>query len=243
MIAVVLVAGVSRRLYPMTKNRPKCLLEIGNTTVFDSQMNALRTIGVNEVCLVLGYRREQIIEHAKSFHPDITFRHEINHHFFETNTAHSLRIAADQFLDRDMILLNGDVFFDPRILESVVRSPHQVAMAVEAKPCGEEEVKVIVDEENRIRRIGKVLPQDKCLGEYIGVAAFSAPTTIQICSALDRLIHMDTGQDAYYEDAIDALLSDHPFHAVDVTGFPCIEIDFPEDYKLARESVYPSLSQ
>lgn len=243
MIAVVLVAGVSRRLYPMTKNRPKCLLEVGNTTVFDNQMNALRAVGVDEVCLVLGYRREQIVEHAQHVHPDITFHHKINHRFFETNTAYSLWIAAEQFLDRDMILLNGDVFFDPRILERVVNAPHQVAMAVEAKPCGDEEVKVIVDKTNRIQHIGKILPQGECLGEYIGVAAFSAPVTTHIYSALDRLIDTDSGLDAYYEGAINALLSDHPFHAVDVTGFPCIEIDFPEDYRLARESVFPNLNQ
>ena len=49
MIGVVLVAGVSRRLYPLTEHRPKCLPEVGSKTIFDHQMNALRACGVREV--------------------------------------------------------------------------------------------------------------------------------------------------------------------------------------------------
>ena len=148
MIGVVLVAGVSRRLFPLTEHRPKCLLEVGDRTIFDYQMEALKSVGVKEVCLILGYRREQILEHAERNHPELRFRGVVNHHYFETNTAKSLWTAGKHFLDRDMILLNGDVLFDREVIKGVAEGDYPANMAVEAKPCGDEEVKVETVDEN-----------------------------------------------------------------------------------------------
>jgi choline kinase len=243
MIGVVLVAGVSRRLYPMTKNRPKCLLEVGSQTIFDHQMSSLQAVGVREVCLITGYRREQILEHAAARHPQLRIRNVVNHHFFENNTAASLWIAGPEFLDRDMVLLNGDVLFDPRVLERVVQGGHAANLAVEAKPCGDEEVKVVVDADERVRRIGKLLTPAECRGEYIGVAGFSAPFSTHLFESLDRLMHTEEGEQAYYERAMDELLDTQDVAAIDITGLPCVEIDFPSDYENARRNIYPRMGK
>ncbi len=236
MKAVILVAGVSRRLYPLTAHRPKCLMEVGGKTIFDHQMTALLENGVREVCLVLGYRREQIIAHAEQHYPQVEFSYRINHHFFETNTGISLLEAAPAFLDRDFIYFNGDVLFEPALLKRVLDDPHSAALAVEAKPCGEEEVKVICDADGRVHEIGKELDPSKCLGEFIGVARFNAPFTAYFYEALDDLRHEGL-RNAYFEAALARMTEKHPMHAVDVSDLPCIEIDFPEDYETARAQV------
>lgn len=238
MKAMVLVAGVSRRLYPLTEHRPKCLLEVGDRTIFDHQMDAVRSVGIREVCLVLGYRREQIVEHARRHHPDLSFTHVVNHRFFETNTAWSLWEAGDEFLDRDFVYMNGDVLFQPELLRRVVEAPHPAALAVEAKPCGEEEVKVLVDAAGRVTRIGKDVEPGTSHGEFIGVGLFTAPFAAHFYQALDAVIH-EGGQNAYFEAGLDRILGEHPVHMVDVTDLPCIEIDFPEDYEAARRKVLP----
>ena len=97
MKAVILVAGVSRRLFPLTEYRPKCLMEVGGQSIFDYQMQALISVGVREVCLVLGYRREQIMEYAVERYPEIDLSFKVNHFFFETNTAYSLWVAGEEF--------------------------------------------------------------------------------------------------------------------------------------------------
>lgn len=239
MIGVVLVAGVSRRLFPLTEFRPKCLLEVGERTIFDFQMDALRSVGVKEVCLVVGYRREQIMEHATRQHPKMNFTPVVNHHFFETNTAKSLWWAAEHFMDRDMILLNGDVLFDPRVIQRVAEGRDPANMAVEVKPCGDEEVKVVVDDSGRIHEIGKEIDPERTLGEFIGVAHFSAPFTNALYRSLDALVRTPEGQQAYYERAIESILSTTHAQAVDVTELPCVEIDFPEDYERARKDIFP----
>jgi len=236
MQAVILVAGVSRRLFPLTEFRPKCLMEIGGQTIFDYQMQALMSVGVQKVCLVVGYRREQIQAYAETHYPEIEFSYLINHFFFDTNTAYSLWIAGEEFVDRNFIYLNGDVLFEPRLLQRVMASPHGTALAVECKPCGEEEVKVVVDDEGRIHEIGKALDPSRCAGEFIGVARFNATVTSYLFKALERL-KVEGHRNVYFEAALADMAGEHAFHMVDVTDLPCVEIDFQEDYESARTAV------
>lgn len=242
MKAIILVAGVSRRLYPLTEYHPKCLMELGGRTIFDFQMEAIVAAGIRDVCLVVGYRREQIIQHAEQRYPNVRFTYRINHHFFETNTAHSLWCAGDEFVNHDFVYLNGDVLFEPKLLARVLESPHPAALAVEAKRCGEEEVKVIVDEDRRIHGIAKTLEPEKCLGEFIGVARFCAPMNAGFYKALDQL-KAEGERNAYFEAALDRIAGEFPLHAVDVTDLPCIEIDFVSDYEAARRNVLTRFGQ
>lgn len=237
MKALILVAGVSRRLFPLTEYRPKCLLEVAGKTILDHQLDALKAAGVREVCLVLGYRREQIREHVERRHRDIEFTYRVNHHFFETNTAYSLWTAGEEFLDRDFYYLNGDVYFDPELIPRLENAPVTSAFAVEKKRCGEEEVKVVVDAAGRIQRIGKQLDPAECLGEFIGVARVSATITKAFYDALDKLAHAPEHRNAYFEAALDMIAAEAEQSVVDVTDIPCIEIDFPEDYDRARTQI------
>ena len=88
MKAFILAAGVSRRLYPHTYNIPKCLLNVGGKPIIHYQLDALKSIGIVDVVMVVGYHRELLINHLKETYPEINFEFIINHHYFETNTAY-----------------------------------------------------------------------------------------------------------------------------------------------------------
>jgi len=237
MKAVILAAGVSRRLRPLTSSRPKCLLPVGGAAILDHQMRALRSVGIREACLVLGHRREQILEHLAGHHPDMRITPVINHDFFDTNTAHSLWLARGFMACGDVVCLNGDVLFEPRLLRRVVEADHDGSLAVETKRCGEDEVKVTCDDADRIVRIGKRLPHAEARGEFIGVARMRGKFLKQFVRALDLLVAAGNA-DAYFEAAMDQMLDDAPGHAVDVTELPSIEIDFLEDYERACRDVF-----
>jgi choline kinase len=236
MKAVILAAGVSRRLRPLTSSRPKCLLPVGNHTILDHQMRALKAVGIHEACMVLGYRREQILEHLATHHPDVRITPVINHDFFDTNTAYSMWLARGFMACGDVVCLNGDVLFEPRLLKRVVEAGYEGSLAVESKRCGEEEVKVTCDDAGRIVRIGKRLPVAEARGEFIGVARLRGRFLEQFVRALDLLVAAGN-TDAYFEAAMDQMLDDAPGHAVDVTELPSIEIDFLEDYERACKEV------
>ncbi|MDP7330860.1 MAG: NTP transferase domain-containing protein, partial [Candidatus Marinimicrobia bacterium] len=82
MKAVILAAGVSRRLYPMTYEMPKCLIEVGEKPILDHQLIALQSADVNDIVLVVGYYREAIINHVQTNFPDMNIEYVINHHYF-----------------------------------------------------------------------------------------------------------------------------------------------------------------
>jgi choline kinase len=228
--------GASRRLLPLTEQLPKCLLPVAGQAIFDYQMRALQTAGISDICLVLGYRREQIVSHARQGYPEVQFQQVFNSRFSETNTAYSLWVARDFWLGSDFIYLNGDVLFEAELLRRVLSAPYLATLAVEKKRCGEEEVKVIVDRHGRIERISKQLPPDECEGEFVGVARFGAAFTTPFAVALEDL-HKKGLHQAYFEAALDSLAAQHPLHMVDVSDCPSIEIDFPADYERACRDI------
>jgi len=236
MKAIILAAGVSRRLYPLTYEIPKCLIEVGAKPILNHQLEALQSSGITDIIMVVGYYREAIMSHVQSQFPDINFEFVINHHYFETNTAYSLRLCNESVNGDTFVLMNADVLYPKEVLNRVIHSNHDTSLAVEIKPCGREEVKVVEGDDNRLVAIGKELIEDNALGEFIGVAKFSAEFSTAFGESLDRLITAGGTAD-YFEAAIHPLMSEYSVYYEDVSDLPCIEIDFIEDLEKAHELV------
>ena len=236
MKAIILAAGVSRRLYPVTYETPKCLMDVGGKPIVDRQLEAIQSAGIIDVIMVVGYYREAIMDHVESQFSNLNFEFVINHHYFETNTAYSLRLCNPSLNGGPFILMNADVLYPNEVLIRVIQSDHDTVLAVEIKPCGREEVKVFEGDDNRLVAIGKELIESNSLGEFIGVAKFSSDFSKAFMGALDQLIKAGGNAD-YFEAAIHPLMADLPVYYEDVSDLPCIEIDFIEDLEKARELV------
>ncbi|NOZ73872.1 MAG: phosphocholine cytidylyltransferase family protein [FCB group bacterium] len=235
--ALILAAGVSRRLYPLTYSTPKTLLSLGNRRIIDYQLRALADAQIRDCVVITGYYREKLEDYLLTAFPDFRFQFIVNQHFFETNTAYSLLLARKAFQNQeDMVLMNADVLFPSALLKRVIAAPTENTLAVEIKPCGNEEVKVIDGGENRVVAIGKKLIQENALGEFIGVARLSGAFVEPFFHSLNHLI--EAGGDAdYFEAGLHPLLDDHPVHYTDVSDLPCLEIDFKDDLDRARELI------
>ena len=245
MKAIILVAGVSRRLTAHTRDIPKCLLVVGGRTILDYQLSALEQAGIQDVVLVVGYRREQVMEAAQERCPPSAgwrITSVVNHHFFDTNTAHSLWLAGDRFLGQEFLYLNGDVLFPNELIDRIIESTHPTALAVEIKACGDEEVKVLTDGASRIVDIGKEVDKDQALGEFLGIGRLSAEITRPFYHALGDIVEAGLNT-AYFEHALRELAPNQELHYVDVTDLPCIEIDFPEDLLQAQALVKAHMLQ
>ena len=233
MRALILAAGVSRRLYPHTYATPKCLLEVGGKAIIHYQLEALRELGVKDITMIVGYYREMLIANIEKNFPDLRFNFVVNHHYFETNTAYSVFAGRESF-NGEYLLMNADVVYPKELLSKLFNSHYENALAVDIKSCGREEVKVIDGGENKVTAIGKDLIEDQCLGEFIGVAKFSSVFVEQFIRALGSLIEAG-GKNDYFEAGIEQLLEKLQVHYVDVSEYPCLEIDFIEDLESARE--------
>ena len=233
MKAFILAAGVSRRLYPHTYDIPKCLLEVGGKPIIHYQLDALKNLGVTDITMIVGYHREMLMMNVEKNFPDLNFNFVINHHYFETNTAYSIHIGRDK-LDSQVLLMNADVIYPEALLEKVFSSNYKTVLAVDIKACGKEEVKVIDGGQNKIVAIGKDLIEEQCLGEFIGVAKLSKDFVDIFRRSISDLIDAG-GKNDYFEAGIQPLLDKVDTHFIDISEYPCLEIDFLEDLESARE--------
>lgn len=236
MQGLILAAGASRRLYPLTENKPKCLLDVGGIPILSHQLNALKKYNIKEVIIVLGYYQDMIVDYIKNNHSEMKLTYVTNEYYRETNTSYSLYLCKDLISLSNTLLMNGDVLYPPALLKLLIDSHYENVLAVDIKQCGDEEVKVTVSKNKRITSIGKEVLIKKSLGEFIGVAKLSTHFNNSFTSSLSRLIDAE-GRTNYFEAAIEPLLDRHELYYEDVSLLPCIEIDFMEDLKKANELV------
>jgi len=240
MKAVILAAGVSRRLYPLTYDIPKCLIKVGEKPIINHQLDSLKNSGIDKITIVVGYHRERLIDHINTNYPSLDVNFVINHHYFETNTAYSLQLCDRVIRGNRFILLNADVLYPHELLNRLINSSYNSVLAVDPKACGKEEVKVIEGDNQRLVAIGKDLIEDNCLGEFIGVAKLSNDFSNTFFDSLDKLIKAG-GKSDYFEAAMHPILADHAVYYENVSDLPCIEIDFIEDLENARDLVKSDL--
>ncbi|MBN2409445.1 MAG: phosphocholine cytidylyltransferase family protein [Candidatus Aminicenantes bacterium] len=236
--AVVLCAGRGRRLAPLTENRPKCLLPIGNKTILEHILDNLDGIDPGEIILVTGFK-SRMIEDLVSGKRGRRFRFVLNENYSSTNTAYSLNRAL-RVMDSDFILINGDVFFDKGILAELVGNPQKNCVVVDRRAAlNEEEVKVMADG-SRLVRIGKDLEHGECLGEAIGINKLSKETIRSLRDVFDDL---EAGGEChhFFEIGIDRLISRALSFGIQWTEKAWIEIDTIEDYHSANDDIYRKL--
>jgi len=233
MKAVILAAGMGKRLQKVSGGLPKSMIKIGESSIIHHQLESCINVGINKFVIVLGFKMNQlkahILEKIKS--DQVIFVENPIYHI--TNTLHSLWLAKD-YLDDDFIYFNADVFFQSDLLKKISEESQYSQLLLETKSCAEEEVKMIIDNDMRILQISKQLPIPKCAGEFIGIGKFNK-------DILERFVHylqfgVDNGQsNNYFEYAVDLLVKDKILKAISTDGILCIEIDFPEDLARAKE--------
>lgn len=230
MKAVILAAGMGRRLTAMDWHQPKCLLPCPQGTLLDNAITSALAHGIQDLILVVGFRKELVIQTASRHDAKFTF--VVNERFESTNTLHSLR-RSEKHLRDGFLLFNGDVWFREAVLDRLL-AHHGSALAVEPKSCADEEVKVMVGDQDRVSRIGKSLSPEVCLGEYVGLAKFDPEFGGHFASSLLALDESTGCGDLLYEAALEPLLDDHPLQAVRIPPRTAIEIDTPDDYANAK---------
>lgn len=241
MIAIILAAGMGRRL---ALGIPKCLIEIAGQTILQRQIQAFRSVGVNDFVIVVGYREGDVRAHVAGEVGRFTFVH--NPRYAQTNTIYSLYLARTHF-GSGFLYANGDVVFDRRLPERLVQASESTVLAVKPGVCGQEEVKVMPSPDfpagtGPILRIGKQLDPALCFGEFVGVARFGEGFLAAYAGMLESCVESENVIAEHFEAALDRLcILGHRVMPVDIRDLPCGEIDFPADLEQARRELGPQL--
>src|ERR1700745_1017927 len=153
MKAEILAAGRGTRLRSAYGEHPKCLIEVDNSTILDHQLDALAMVGINDVAIVVGYEKDQIISHVNARKLLTQRIHFIeNPGFAITNNIYSLWLALDWLRHDSFIVLNADVIFDPEILHLAMRPQAPISMVMDPL-WRDETMKVIIADDHVIRMI------------------------------------------------------------------------------------------
>jgi len=244
MKALILAAGRGTRIRSVHGERPKCLIQFGPgaSTILDHQIDGLLSSGIAKIGIVIGYERDQIIQHVHAnYRSDIhRFRFIDNPAFAETNNIYSLWLAREWLRDESFVCLNADVAFDHRILPRAVTSPAPINMIVDPQ-WRDETMKVVIDG-SRVIRMGKQISQSEFSGTYVGITTFAARIQKKLFARIARLIW--TGhENEFFNTAVQELADEGvPVGFTSTLDLPWAEIDDPGDLAFARRHIFPRLS-
>lgn len=239
MKAVILAAGLGRRLHVLTRHRPKCLLEIGGKPLLHRYFDSLLPLGVTRICLVVGYKQEDIRDAVASYPSamDVTF---LVNPEFERGSIGSLW-AARGALDDDVVIMDADVLFHHAILERLVASSHPNALLMDETVTQETEECMVVMRQGRVVALSKRVPAEHDLvGEGVGFLRVARAAVPRLLRSVETRVNRGL-LDMEYEDALEDFFRDVPVGVEKIGGLPWIEIDFPEDLERAEQEILPRL--
>lgn len=237
-VAVILAAGVGSRLRPITLDRPKCLVPLGDETILGRMVRLLAAAGVEDLVVSTGYAAEMVSNALR----DVPMRVRLVHNpdYATTQNAVSLRRALDAAPPGDVIKFDGDLVFPAALLDRALAGEGSRVMVDDRAAPRDEAMKVMCEGDLAVR-FGKGLDAARCRGESIGVERFTAVDRAIVAEVL-RAADEAGERDRYYEDLYDrAIARGVSLRCASVADLPWTEVDDHEDLARARALIAAGL--
>lgn len=249
MIGVILAAGMGTRLMPLTKEIPKALLKINETTLLERMIRNCIDAGISKFIVIVGYNKDKVIDLC----PKIAEKYDIeiecieNDRYEVTNTSVSTYLASKYIEENpeDFILVNGDNVVDPEIISRIADCENTGMIIDNYKDLNEESFKLIIDNETfnedksisngEIHSIGKGLDIPSSSGEFIGVSKVISEDIKDFNQILSGLIDEDPQN--YYDFAYKDLSRIKTIDFVLTNGLKWTEIDDHTDWENAQKLI------
>lgn len=171
MKAVILAAGEGRRLRPFTETMPKVMLPVANKPMLEYVIDAVKTSGINEIVLVVGYKKEVIMDYFKDYE-DINITYVVQEK--QLGTAHALLQTKD-LIDGDFLVLSGDNIIDHRGIEKLLKEESKYSMLIK-EHVHPSKYGVVVVEKNILKEIVEKPAEEG--GKFISTGIFKFPDSI-----------------------------------------------------------------
>lgn len=231
MKAIILASGIGERLMPLTKETPKPLIKLGEFTILERIIQSLIENNVTDIIITTGHLEKKIREFVKERYPDLKITYVKNPIYDKTNYIYSLWLTKDIAKDDDIILLHGDMFFEPRLMKRVVDSEKSCALIKNSPAVPEKDFKARISG-GLIKEIGvNIFGQD---------ARFCAPVYKLLkddfkkwTNEIEEFIN-ENNTNVYAEDALNKITDQLKFYPVYYNDEFCIEIDDFDDLENAK---------
>jgi choline kinase len=221
----------------MVDDKPKCLIDFGGRTLLDRQLDTLESNGVAEAVVVTGFHDELVNEAIGRRSGGPKVRTVYNPFYKVADNLGSLFMARDE-LNGDCLVWNGDTLVSDSLMAKVVANARPgVCVTIDRKDgYDDDDMKVVVDDDGRLRAIGKRLSAG-VNGESIGLLAFRDGGAERFREAIERDIRTPEGTTIWYLRVIHHLAEQSEVWTLGIEGEEWGEVDFPPDVERARELV------
>jgi L-glutamine-phosphate cytidylyltransferase len=231
MDALILAAGTGSRMGGI--DSPKCLLNIGNTSIINYQINCFKKLGFEKIFVLTGYNSKQIKSHVDK---DVILIPTSN--YLTTNNLYSIWDARN-FLQNDFICVYGDLFFHKQILSNCINNKNDICLVIE-KNIRSETMRVKI-ENDHIVEVNKTIPLELSHGNFIGMSKFKKHIIPNFFNEISKLIKIGN-HDAYYTKAIESMIKNkQKIDYVETNNLPWLDIDEKHEYEEAKK-IYQNMN-
>lgn len=245
--AIMLAAGVGRRLGKDGQNQPKCLLRFNGKSLLERHLDYLRSCQIDEVAIAVGYQAQMIQNEIEAVKAENWVTTVYNPDYTKGSVISLWTLREHLSAGDEILLMDADVLYDRRIIERLVKTdiPNCFLLDRDFEP-GEEPVKLCVRDGYLVefrKQVALDLVYDFS-GESVGFFRFESAIARRLATRTEQYV-VDGLDEKSLEEAIRDLLLETPeaFGYEDITGLPWIEIDFPEDIKRAQNEVLAQLGE
>lgn len=239
MQAIMLAAGMGKRLGKYTENATKCMVPVNGKALIDYTIEALIEAGIKKFTLVVGYKRDVLKDYLKDKYPEITIEYIDNDVFDTTNNIYSLYMAKDVLAQDDTILLESDLIYDKKIIRELIDNPEKNLCVVSPFESWMDGTVTVLDELNGIQGIlGKAdFDWDNKSSYYktVNIYKFSKEFSKDVYMPFLKAYQSAYGKNEYYETVLKVIsfLDKSTLKAHVVDGSRWYEIDDPADLAIA----------
>ena len=241
MQAIILAAGMGRRLGEYTQDNTKCMLEVNGVKLLDRALEYLHNAKISRVVIVVGYKAQNVIDYAGYDYNGMKVEYVTNPIYDKTNNIYSLYLAKDYLKEDDTILLESDLIYDEAVITKLVNDPFPNLALVAKYETWMDGTMVRINEDNEIlnfipKAAFKYSDIDfyyKTVNIYKLSKEFSATKYIPFLEAYSKAV----GNNEYYENVlrIISFLSSHDLKALPLDeGEKWYEIDDKQDLDIAE---------
>ena len=237
MKAVILSAGQGKRLLPLTEDRPKCALPLGERSALEWQLEALAAAGASEAVVATGFQAALVAKIVRRFRK-FPVRLSHNPFYAHCDNLGTCWTARHEMTD-PFVLINGDTMFEPDIFRRLAASPcrRPITLVVNPKDDYDEDDMKVIAADGLLHRVDKQLPLDQVSGESIGMIRFQGPGAGLFRQKLEEMMAEPSTLHRWYLSAVDALARQGLVGTEGTAGLGWCEIDDHADLAHARHVV------
>ena len=239
----ILAAGKGERLWPLTKNTPKSLLDLGDgTTLLERQITAaIESKLFDEVIIITGYKAEQIEAKIKEYENDIKLTTIFNPFYDITNNLVSLWTAQYRMLDDDFMITNGDNLYKEGVFNKVYTDRDEIIQITisNKEHYDDDDMKVKLNKNGYVEKVHKEIKIEDTHAESVGLALIKGEKTRNIFrSKLLQLVTIKDYLNNFWLEVFNSLIDDGIIiHTATINKNEWREIDFHPDIDSLRKMV------